>query len=133
MYQRFAILLSAGALAVTVACSQTDTGITSAVKSKMAADDTVKASEINVDTHNHVVTLNGTVGSKAEKDRAVMIARNTNGVNSVVDDLRVGSVARPVRLSATATPIAIATTASRPSRRLAIRRRRPKPSRMTRR
>ena len=93
MYQRFAILLSAGALAVTVACSQTDAGITSAVKSKMAADDTVKASEINVDTHDHVVTLNGTVGSQAEKERAVMIARNTNGVNSVVDDLRVGPVA----------------------------------------
>jgi hyperosmotically inducible protein len=92
MYQRFAILLSAGALAVTVACSQTDAGITSAVKSKMAADDTVKASEINVDTHNHVVTLNGTVRSMAEKERAVMIARNTSGVNSVVDDLRVGAV-----------------------------------------
>jgi hyperosmotically inducible periplasmic protein len=93
MYQRFAILLSAGALAVTVACSQTDAGITSAVKSKMATDDTVKASEINVDTHEHVVTLNGTVGSKAEKDRALMIARNTKGVNSVIDDLRVGPVA----------------------------------------
>src|SRR5215510_7372859 len=71
MYQRFAILLSAGALAVTVACAQTDAGITSAVKTKMAADNTVKASEINVDTHNHVVTLNGTVGSAAEKERAV--------------------------------------------------------------
>jgi len=93
MYQRFAILLSAGALAVTVACSQTDAGITSAVKSKMAADTTVKASEINVDTHNHVVTLNGTVGSQAEKERAVMIARNTKGVSSVIDDLRVGPVA----------------------------------------
>jgi osmotically-inducible protein OsmY len=93
MHQRFAILLSAGALAVTVACSQTDAGITTAVKSKMATDDTVKASEINVDTHNHVVTLNGTVGSQAEKERAVMIARNTNGVNSVVDDLTVGAVA----------------------------------------
>src|SRR6476619_6363287 len=93
MYQRFAILLSAGALAVTVACSQTDAGITGAVKSKMAADDTVKASEINVDTHNHVVTLNGSVGSNAERERAVMIARNTKGVNSVVDNLRVGPVA----------------------------------------
>lgn len=91
MHQRFAILLSAGALAVTVACSQTDPGITSAVKSKMAADDTVKASEINVDTHEHVVTLNGTVGSQAEKDRALMIARNTEGVSSVIDDLRVGT------------------------------------------
>src|SRR4030095_5303008 len=93
MHQRFAILLSAGALAVTVACSQTDAGITGAVKSKMAADDTVKASEINVDTHNHVVTLNGAVRSNAEKERAVMIARNTNGVSSVVDDLTVGPVA----------------------------------------
>lgn len=93
MYQRFAILLSAGALAVTVACSQTDAGITGAVKSKMASDDTVKASEINVDTHNHVVTLNGTVRSNAERERAVMIARNTKGVNSVIDDLRVGPAA----------------------------------------
>ena len=93
MHQRFAILLSAGALAVTVACSQTDTGITSAIKSKMAADDTVQASEINVDTHEHVVTLNGTVGSEAEKDRALMIARNTKGVSSVIDNLRVGPVA----------------------------------------
>jgi hyperosmotically inducible protein len=93
MYQRFAILFSAGALAVTVACSQTDTGVTSAIKSKMAADNTVKAGDINVDTHDHVVTLNGTVGSQAEKDRALMIARNTKGVSSVIDDLRVGPVA----------------------------------------
>jgi len=93
MYQRFALLLSAGALAVTVACSPTDAGITSAVKSKMAVDDTVKASDINVDTHNHVVTLNGTVRSTAEKERAVMIARNTKGVTSVVDNLTVGPVA----------------------------------------
>src|SRR5262245_32412918 len=93
MHQRFAILLSAGALAVTVACSQTDAGITSAVKTKMAADETVKASEINVDTHNHVVTLNGTVRSQAEKERAMTIARNTRGVNAVVDDLTIGPVA----------------------------------------
>jgi hyperosmotically inducible periplasmic protein len=93
MQQRFAILLSAAAFAITAACSQTDAGITTAVKSKMATDDTVKASEINVDTHNHVVTLNGTVGSQTEKERAVMIARNTKGVTSVVDDLTVGPVA----------------------------------------
>ena len=93
MHQRFAILLSAGALAVTVACSQTDAGITSAVKTKMAADETVKASEINVDTHNHVVTLNGTVRSQAEKERAMTIARNTRGVNAVVDNLTIGPVA----------------------------------------
>jgi hyperosmotically inducible protein len=93
MQQRFAILLSAAAFAITAACSQTDAGITTAVKSKMATDDTVKASEINVDTHNHVVTLNGTVRSQSEKERAVTIARDTKGVTSVVDDLTVGPVA----------------------------------------
>src|ERR1044071_6901048 len=92
MQQRFAILISAASLVITAACSQSDTGITTAVKTKMAADDTVKASEINVDTHNHVVTLNGTVGSQAEKERAVLIARDTKGVSSVVDDITVGPV-----------------------------------------
>jgi len=92
MQQRFAILISAASLVITAACSQSDTGITTAVKTKMAADDIVKASEINVDTHNHVVTLNGTVGSQSEKERAVLIARDTNGVSSVVDDLIVGPV-----------------------------------------
>jgi len=92
MQQRLAILLSAASLVITAACSQSDTGITTAVKAKMAADDTVKASEINVDTHNHVVTLNGTVGSQTEKERAVLIARDTNGVTSVVDDIIVGPV-----------------------------------------
>jgi hyperosmotically inducible protein len=93
MQQRFAILISAASLALTAACSHSDAGITTAVKAKMATDDTVKASEINVDTHNHVVTLNGTVGSQGEKERAVIIARDTNGVTSVVDDIVVGPAA----------------------------------------
>ena len=92
MQQRLALLLSAAGLVFTAACSQTDAGVTTAVKTKMATDDTVKASEINVDTHNHVVTLNGTVGSQAEKERALMIARNTKGVTNVIDDLTVGPV-----------------------------------------
>src|SRR5437773_2722606 len=92
MQQRFAILISAASLAFSVACSQSDAGITTAVKAKMVTDDTVKASEINVDTHNHVVTLNGTVGSSAEKERAVLIARDTKGVTNVVDDIVVGPV-----------------------------------------
>lgn len=92
MQQRFAILISVASLAFSVACSQSDAGITTAVKSKMAADNTVKASEINVDTHNRVVTLNGTVGSQAERERAVTIARDTKGVTNVVDDIVVGPV-----------------------------------------
>jgi osmotically-inducible protein OsmY len=92
MQQRFAILLSAASLVATAACSQTDAGITTAVKSKLASDHTVKASDINVDTHNHVVTLNGTVASRAERERATLIARDTTGVSNVVNDLVVGPV-----------------------------------------
>jgi osmotically-inducible protein OsmY len=37
------------------------------------------------------VTLNGRVTSQAEATRAQTIARNTDGVRSVVSNLRVGS------------------------------------------
>ena len=85
--------VSALVLAFTVACSQTDSGITTAVKSKMAADDTVKAYKIDVDTHNKVVTLSGEVDSQAQRDQALLLARNTKGVTDVIDQLRVNPTA----------------------------------------
>jgi hyperosmotically inducible protein len=87
MLQRFAMALSAAGLVMTVACSQSDSGIATAVKTKLAADDTVKASEISVDTGKRVVTLNGTVDTPTAKHRAVMIARDTKGVANVIDDI----------------------------------------------
>ena len=36
-----------------------------------------------------VVTLNGTVDSAAQRDRAVQLARETEGVTSVVDELKI--------------------------------------------
>jgi len=57
------------------------------IKSKMALDELVKASAINIDSDNGVVTLNGTVGSEAERARAVQLARETAGVTSVRDRL----------------------------------------------
>ena len=85
-------------LAATLAvsgCGQTDPGITSAVKTKFAADDIVKAHEINVDTNEHVVTLTGSVDSSLARERAVQLARNTDGVASVVDNLVVAPSAIP--------------------------------------
>ena len=80
-----------GAIAVaasmTAACSQSDAGITTAVKSKLAVDDTVKAYRIDVDTKNKVVTLKGDVETAAARDRAIEIARATEGVRDVVDGL----------------------------------------------
>jgi osmotically-inducible protein OsmY len=61
------------------------------VKSKLVADDMVKARNINVDTRDHVVTLMGTVQSPTEENRAIEIARNTKGVADVVDRLSVFS------------------------------------------
>ena len=87
MLQRFGMALTVAGLAMTVACSQSDPGITTAVKTKLAADDTVKAYEINVDTTNRVVTLTGNVDSAAAKEQAVIIARQTNGVNEVIDHI----------------------------------------------
>ncbi len=64
-------------------------GLTAKIKSKMALDDTIKARNINVDTDGTVVTLTGTVETAAQKARALQLARETDGVTSVVDRLRV--------------------------------------------
>ena len=91
MLQRFAILLCASVF--TVACSQSDAGITTKVKSKLAADDTVEANDINVTTRDRVVTLSGAVETTAAKDQAIQIARQTEGVSDVVDQLTVKETA----------------------------------------
>ena len=80
-----ALILAAG----ITGCGESDPGITTAVKTKFAADDTVKAYQINVDTSSKVVTLTGNVDSAAAKDRAVMLARDTKGVARVVDKLTI--------------------------------------------
>ena len=72
-----------------VACAQSDAGITTAVKTKLAADSEVNASQVNVDTSKRVVTLTGTVDTQAAKTRAEQIASQTDGVVSVIDNLNV--------------------------------------------
>jgi hyperosmotically inducible protein len=80
---------------LTVACAQSDPGITTAVKSKMAADDTVKSYRIDVDTKDRVVTLSGAVDTPQSRARAIEIARGTDGVRDVVDRLTVTPGATP--------------------------------------
>jgi len=88
--RRIGALLGAAAMAlVVVACSKSDPGITTAVKTKLAADSTVKAYLINVDTKDGVVTLAGNVDTDAAKGRAVELARATTGVRDVRDELTV--------------------------------------------
>jgi len=66
-----------------------EAGITAKIKAKMALDDSVKSRSINVTTDESVVTLSGTVESVKEHDRAIALARETDGVSQVIDRLRV--------------------------------------------
>ena len=60
-----------------------DAAITAKVKTALMADPDVKALQIDVDTKNGVVTLNGKVDQRTSVDKAVKIARAVDGVQSV--------------------------------------------------
>jgi osmotically-inducible protein OsmY len=62
---------------------------TTKIQAKFFADKDVKGRRVNVDTKDGVVTLSGTVDSQAAKDRAEAIAKNTDGVTTVQDNLAV--------------------------------------------
>jgi osmotically-inducible protein OsmY len=63
--------------------------LTGKIKSKMALDDTIEARNIDVDTMDGVVTLTGSVRDAQGRDRALQLARETDGVVSVVDRLTI--------------------------------------------
>jgi hyperosmotically inducible protein len=77
------------ALTAIVACARPDAALTAKVKAKLTMDGTVNASELDVTTHKKVVTLTGNLDSDIEKDRAIALARETEGVVDVVDHISV--------------------------------------------
>jgi hyperosmotically inducible periplasmic protein len=68
-----------------------EAGLTAKVKSKIALDDTLDGSRIQVTTDDNRVTLTGTVINEAQHRRALDLARETEGVSSVVDHLSVAA------------------------------------------
>ena len=66
-----------------------DTWITTKVKSKYVGEDSVKGSDISVETKENVVTLTGTVPTATAHAAALRMARETKGVKRVVDNLRI--------------------------------------------
>lgn len=64
-----------------------DATITAEVKTKLIANGNITAADIDVDTEDRVVTLSGRVQSDTQKELAGLIARNTSGVDSVVNHL----------------------------------------------
>ena len=88
--QRIAFFSVLAAVAVfTAGCGPTDDGIGTKVKSNLTADATVKAAQIDVGVQKKVVTLSGTVDTSAVKERAVVVARGTDGVANVVDQMTI--------------------------------------------
>jgi osmotically-inducible protein OsmY len=67
----------------------TDAYILTRVKSKFVGEDLLKGSDINVDADNQIVTLKGTVTSEAGRSRAIALAKEAEGVKSVVDRLTI--------------------------------------------
>lgn len=66
-----------------------DSAITTSIKAKYAADDTIKVFDIHVKTVNGRVTLTGTVPSFTALDHAISIAQNVDGVREVASHLHV--------------------------------------------
>jgi len=67
-----------------------DSAITTAVKSKLAAEHLGSLAKIHIDTDaNGVVTLRGTARSQEDIDKAVEIAGKTKNVRSVNNELTI--------------------------------------------
>ena len=66
-----------------------DSWITLKIHSQFIPEDALSDSDIDVDTKSGVVTLNGTVASEAGRTKAIAIAKATDGVNAVTDNLKV--------------------------------------------
>ncbi len=66
-----------------------DSVITTKVKAEILKDDTLKSSEINVETFKGVVQLSGFVNAQGDINKAVEVARSVKGVTSVKNDMHV--------------------------------------------
>lgn len=78
------------AAAPTAAASAGDETLTARIKSQLSSDTQIKGAPLDVSAKNGVVLLQGTVTTKAAKQRALTLARRTDGVTQVVDRIRIG-------------------------------------------
>ena len=66
-----------------------DGQITKTIRARYAADPDLGAASLIVETRNGFVTLKGTVGSYEDRDRAVRLARDVDGVARVYNQIAV--------------------------------------------
>jgi len=78
------------ALATAAACSFAAFASLSSIRAQLAADTYKGLKHVDVDTDDHgVVTLKGRVPSQDAADRAISIARATDGVRTVKSGLKI--------------------------------------------
>jgi len=66
-----------------------DTVLTSEIKARLGDEKLINTTRISVKTERGVVYLTGAVGTSAERNKAISIAKNVKGVREVVDHLEV--------------------------------------------
>jgi hyperosmotically inducible periplasmic protein len=76
-----------GAQADRAGAALAETRLTAKIRAKMTLDDTIDGSDIDVDTAGTVVTLRGSIPNQRDRQRVLQLARETEGVTSVVDRL----------------------------------------------
>ena len=83
---------------LAIGCSSTqtvgeeidDATITTKIEAKMTEDPSVSAFNVDADTNEGVVRLSGTVETAAAKAEAEKLARNTEGVKRVINEIKIG-------------------------------------------
>ncbi len=66
-----------------------DTAITTKIKAKLAADSIASAFKISVETTEGKVTLTGEVPNQEAVEKAISIAKNTEGVKEIKNNLTI--------------------------------------------
>jgi len=100
------VILAAGLATSAAACAATptrestggyvdDSTITAKVKTDLAQDAKVSASDVSVQTYKGVVDLSGFVNSQSQISEARLVAGQVNGVKAVHDNLIVKGVVAP--------------------------------------
>jgi osmotically-inducible protein OsmY len=99
-FTRVCVLFAAVSLTALAGCASSqkqestgqyvdDTAITTKVKAAIFNEPALKSAEINVETFKGRVQLSGFVSTRANIDRAVILAQGVGGVTSVTNDMRV--------------------------------------------
>lgn len=80
---------SADPTAPAPVATRSDTLITGEVRTALMTDERVRGLNISVDTDRGVVRLSGEIVDPLQREQAVMIARNVDGVRDVLDEFTV--------------------------------------------